>query len=91
VKVWILQYLDCAGGYLGFTDGAQARRTAERIVGNRAAAHAPGVGYLYGPGDGSTSVMVRDFDDDELARKMFPDAFPKPEPEPPADEEGADK
>jgi hypothetical protein len=57
--VWLLQNLDTKAK-LVFTAEHLAMHTAERMVGNRAVA-LPGSGdtMLYGPGDGSTSVIIR--------------------------------
>lgn len=59
--VWFLQNLD-SGFERVFREERQARQAAEQMVGNRSAADmGGGEGYLYGPGDGTTSVMVRRF------------------------------
>lgn len=55
---WLLQDLEIENHGLVFSEEHLAMHAAEKIVGNRAAARA-GDGYLYGPGDGTTRVMVR--------------------------------
>lgn len=56
---WLLQDLDTKSE-LVFTDEHLAMHAAEKIVGNRSFAKMPD-GYFYGPGDGTTRIMVRRF------------------------------
>jgi hypothetical protein len=68
--VWILQDLDTGAEHWFYSEHI-AMHNAERIVGNNA------VGgdrefKLYGPGNGTTRVMVRKFTREE-ARMMWPD------------------
>lgn len=59
VLVWVTMNLD-DGGRIAYAGPSQqvACRVAEALVGNRSAAVAGEI-VLYGPGDGTTSVMVR--------------------------------
>lgn len=58
--VWVTMNLD-DGNRLAYAGPSlqTACRVAEALVGNRAAAHTGSDIILYGPGDGNTSVMVR--------------------------------
>jgi hypothetical protein len=74
VNVWILQNLDTGAEQL-FEAAGPAMRAAEAMVGNRSPAVCDGGAIvLYGPGDGSTSVMVRRFPRD-LAEQTWPNLF----------------
>ena len=56
---WLLQDLDVGPDHgLVFTEEHLAMQAAEKIVGNRSPALWAD-GYLYGPGDGTTRVMLR--------------------------------
>lgn len=68
--VWVLQDLD-TGAELAFTAQHLAMHAAEKIVGNRAVSGTGDI-LLYGPGNGTTRVMVRRFTRDEV-RRMWPD------------------
>ena len=59
MHVWFLQNFDTNAEHV-FTDESLALRTAEMMVGNRSAGGDREI-RLYGPGDGTTSVMVRRF------------------------------
>ena len=68
---WLLQNLDTGAEHV-FKDKHIALHNAEIMVGNRSAAEVPNMGaentpgYLYGPGDGTTSVMVRGFTESDI-------------------------
>ena len=65
---WLLQDLNAGPNHgLAFTEEHLAMDAAERIVGNKSAAHMPD-GWLYGPGDGTTRVMVRQLPIDWIQR-----------------------
>ncbi len=75
---WLVQDLEIKGHGLTFKDKHMALHAAEKIVGNRSVAEVPAMGaastpgYLYGPGDGSTRVMVRCFTRDDLLHMDLP-------------------
>lgn len=58
--VWYMQDLE-TGGEACFNDLHMAMHAAEGIVGNRSFAKPDQDILLYGPGDGSTRVMIRKF------------------------------
>ena len=70
MPVWILQNLD-NGATLAFDAEHLAMHAAEKMVGNRAVG---GVGdtMVYGPGDGTTTVMIRRMTREQAAM-FFPD------------------
>lgn len=70
--VWIVQNLD-RGTEAAYPTKAAALDAAARIVGNRSFAPWPD-GYFAGPGDGTTSVMIRRFARG-LAGLMFKEAL----------------
>lgn len=75
--LWLVQDFDSNSNNV-FTELHLALHAAERIVGNRAVSVSPGMGanntpgYLYGPGDGTTRVMVRAFTRDMLLMMDIP-------------------
>jgi hypothetical protein len=72
--VWLLQDLRCAPIVEHvFTAEHLAMHAAERIVGNRSVARIDhGDIMLWGPGDGTTQVMVRKFTrEDALMMDLF--------------------
>lgn len=70
--VWVVQNLDW-NAHKTFNTRDEAVREAERTVGNRSAANLGGAEEmtLYGPGDGTTSVMVRKFTREEAIAMEF--------------------
>lgn len=71
--VWVLQQIE-TGGELCFTSEHLAMQAAERLVGNRAVNFVGGTErmMLYGPGDGTTSIMIRRFTRGEAVGMDFP-------------------
>jgi hypothetical protein len=69
--VWLLQITE-TNSELWFTAEHLAMHVAERMVGNRSVARLPDGMLLYGPGDGTTSVMIRRFRRSD-ALQYFPD------------------
>lgn len=73
-RYWLLQDFDAGDGHgLVFTAEHLAMHAAEKIVGNRSPAFVGGSEgmLLYGPGDGTTRVMIRAFDGSMIQKMGF--------------------